>query len=132
MKPFNTLHGAVATLADTHYRPEIAVSAAADTPGRTALTALPTDPNWLASPVLSGGSARQATQVEPTTNQDNLEVRTAKDSIKDKLDSMSELGEAQSLRLQMAMDRVSKLMQTLSNILKKIADTASAVVSNLK
>jgi hypothetical protein len=39
--------------------------------------------------------------------------------MKNDLDSMSELGEAESLRLQMAMDRLSKLMSTLSNISKK-------------
>jgi hypothetical protein len=38
---------------------------------------------------------------------------------------MSELGETESLRLQMAMDRMSKMMSTLSNMLKKISCTAS-------
>jgi hypothetical protein len=37
-----------------------------------------------------------------------------------------------SLRLQRAMDRESKLMQTLSNILKKLQDTDSGIVQNLK
>jgi hypothetical protein len=48
------------------------------------------------------------------------------------LDSMSELGETESLRLQMAMDRISKFMSTLSNILKKMSDTASQITQNLK
>jgi hypothetical protein len=48
------------------------------------------------------------------------------------LDSISELGETESLRLQMAMDRISKLMSTLSNILKKMSDTASQITQNLK
>jgi ABC-type phosphate transport system auxiliary subunit len=48
------------------------------------------------------------------------------------LDSMSEMGEMESLRLQMAMDRMSKMMSTLSNIMKKIADTNSQIVQNLK
>lgn len=47
-------------------------------------------------------------------------------------DSMSELGEMESLTLQMAMDRLSKLMATLSNLMKKISDTASAITQNLK
>ena len=54
------------------------------------------------------------------------------DAIKQSLDSMSELGETESLRLQMAMDRMSKLMSTLSNILKKISDTSNSIVQNLK
>ena len=48
------------------------------------------------------------------------------------LDSLSELGEMESLRLQMAMDRLSKLLTTLSNLQKKIADTQASVISNLK
>lgn len=52
--------------------------------------------------------------------------------IKNDLDSMSEMGEMESLRLQMAMDRMSKLMSTLSNILKKISATQDAIVQNLK
>jgi hypothetical protein len=54
------------------------------------------------------------------------------DAIKQSLDSMSELGETESLRLQMAMDRMSKLMSTLSNILKKISDTQQSITQNLK
>ena len=49
-----------------------------------------------------------------------------------KLDSLSELGEMESLRLQMAMDRLTKMMSTLSNILKKTSDTAQNLVQNLK
>ena len=48
------------------------------------------------------------------------------------LDSMSEMGETESLRLQMVMDRMSKAMSTLSNVLKKQSDTASDIIGNLK
>jgi hypothetical protein len=54
------------------------------------------------------------------------------EDIKNKLDSLSELGEMESLRLQMAMDRKSKLMSTLSNLMKRWTDTASAITQNLK
>jgi hypothetical protein len=54
------------------------------------------------------------------------------DQMKNDLDSMSEMGEMESLRLQMAMDRLSKMMSTLSNLLKKISDTASQITQNLK
>ena len=53
-------------------------------------------------------------------------------AIKKDLDSLSELGETESLRLQMAMDRMSKMMSTLSNLLKKMSDTADAIEQNLK
>ena len=52
--------------------------------------------------------------------------------MKDKLDSKSELGETESLRLQMAMDRLSKMMQALSNVEKKIFDTQTNIIGNLK
>lgn len=52
--------------------------------------------------------------------------------LQDQLDSLSELSETESLRLQMAMDRVSKFMQTLSNLEKKTSDTDSAIVQNLQ
>lgn len=54
------------------------------------------------------------------------------DKLKNDLNSMSEMGEMESLRLQMAMDRMSKMMSTLSNILKKISKTADDIVQNLK
>jgi hypothetical protein len=40
--------------------------------------------------------------------------------------------ELESLRLQMAVDRQSKLLETLSNILKKISDTKRGIVDNIK
>ncbi len=60
------------------------------------------------------------------------EAKRSKRLGKDALDSLSELGEMESLRLQMAMDRLSKMMSTLSNILKKTADTAATITQNLK
>jgi hypothetical protein len=53
-------------------------------------------------------------------------------TLKQDFDPMSELGETESLRLQMVMGRMSKLMSTLSNILKKISGTAQSVTGNLK
>ena len=47
-------------------------------------------------------------------------------------DDLSELGEMESLRLQMAMDRMSKMMSTLSNLLKKTSETAQSITKNLK
>ena len=48
------------------------------------------------------------------------------------LESMSEMSEMNSLRLQMLMDRRSKAFETLSNVLEKSSDTASTITSNLK
>jgi hypothetical protein len=54
------------------------------------------------------------------------------EQLKDGLDSMSEMGEMDQLRLQMVMDRMSKAESTLSNLLKKINNTQSAIVQNIK
>ncbi len=51
---------------------------------------------------------------------------------KNNLDSLNDMGEMESLRLQMAMDRMSKSMSTLSNMLKKISDASSTITQNLK
>jgi len=60
------------------------------------------------------------------------QLRLVQYSLQGRIDSMSEMGEMESLRLQMAMDRLSKLMSTLSNLLKKSSDTSSGITQNLK
>jgi hypothetical protein len=47
-------------------------------------------------------------------------------------DAANELSEMESLRLQMYMDRESKLLATLSNVEKKISDTQDQMIQNLK
>ena len=59
-------------------------------------------------------------------------LRAIRDELKNGFDSMNEMGEMESLRMQMARDRMSKMMSTLSNLLKKMSDTSSAIISNLK
>jgi Arc/MetJ-type ribon-helix-helix transcriptional regulator len=59
-------------------------------------------------------------------------LESIRDELRDKLDSLSEMGEMESLRLQMMMDRYSKFMTTLSNIMKKISDTSQSITQNLK
>jgi hypothetical protein len=48
------------------------------------------------------------------------------------LDSLGGLSEELSLKLQILMDRRSKIIQTLSNILKKISQTSDSIISNIK
>jgi hypothetical protein len=49
-----------------------------------------------------------------------------------RLDRPGDMDELTQLRLQMAMDRQSKFMSTLSNLLKKQSDTSAAIVQNMK
>jgi hypothetical protein len=72
----------------------------------------------------------QKSRITIKPNQTDLDNQI--DQIKNDIDSMSEMGEMESLRLQMAMDRMSKMMSTLSNLLKKISDTAQSITQNLK
>jgi hypothetical protein len=48
------------------------------------------------------------------------------------LDGLNEMSEMTSLRLQLTMDRRSKIIQTLSNIMKKIGTTQETLVQNIK
>jgi Tfp pilus assembly protein PilP len=47
-------------------------------------------------------------------------------------DSVGDLGQIEQLRLQQVMDRRSKMAETLSNIMKKMSDTQSSIIGNLK
>ncbi|MFZ1135592.1 MAG: hypothetical protein WAN69_11625 [Candidatus Korobacteraceae bacterium] len=60
------------------------------------------------------------------------QLRCIQENLKSQLDSMNEMSEMTSMRLQMAMDRRSKLIETLSNIMKKISATGDTLVRNLK
>lgn len=50
----------------------------------------------------------------------------------DEMKSIGEMSEMTSLRLQMAMDRRSKIISTLSQMMKKISTTQDILVQNIK
>jgi hypothetical protein len=60
------------------------------------------------------------------------DLKQIQDGLKSQLDSMNEMSELTSLRLQMAMDRRSKFMEAVSNIMKKMNSTSDTLVENLK
>lgn len=60
------------------------------------------------------------------------ELQSIFDALTGQLDTLSEMSEMTSLRLQMAMDRRSKFVATLSNVMKKISTTQDGIVANLK
>lgn len=72
------------------------------------------------------------TDLHPGKITDLARLEAIQNDLKSRLDGMSELSEMTSLRLQMMMDRRSKFIATLSNIMKKISDTQAAIVQNLK
>jgi len=60
------------------------------------------------------------------------ELNGAQAALRAELGSISDMSETESLRLQMIMDRLSKLMSTLSNVLKQSADTQKTIIQNTK
>jgi ribosome assembly protein YihI (activator of Der GTPase) len=61
-----------------------------------------------------------------------IEAFEKANNLADKLDAMNEMSEMTSLWLQMMMDRRSKLISTLSNLMKKLSATQETIVQNLK
>jgi hypothetical protein len=59
-------------------------------------------------------------------------LESIREDLTGRLDGMSEMSEMTSLRLQMTMDRRSKFIETLSNIMKKISTTQETLTQNLK
>jgi hypothetical protein len=59
-------------------------------------------------------------------------LKSLLDNLQGNLDGMNEMSEMTSLRLQVTMDRRSKFIETLSNIMKKIGTTQETLVQNIK
>ena len=74
----------------------------------------------------------QLLQLQDSVTKSKTEIDLLVNEYKDKMDSMSEMSEMESLRLQMAMDRINKMISNLSNIKKKISDTRQSITQNLK
>ncbi len=83
-------------------------------------------------PKAPGGVRFVSADLHPGRLRRSAELDAVVDEMKGRLDGMSEMGEMESLRLQMAMDRLSKMMTTLSNLLKKASETASGITQNIK
>lgn len=83
----------------------------------------------VAQPRVAQNVARVAIQPVPVPKPE-FDTRLA--VARNNLDSLNEMGDMESLRLQMAMDRMSKFMSMLSNLLKKVSDTGSTITQNLK
>ncbi|MCX6895860.1 MAG: hypothetical protein NTZ16_10260 [Verrucomicrobia bacterium] len=85
------------------------------------------------------GIKAAARQEAAGTASTNLQIRAHAINVKPSArasaaqpDSMGDMSEEQQLRLQMAMDRRAKVEEILSNVMKKMSDTQSNIVGNLK
>jgi hypothetical protein len=59
-------------------------------------------------------------------------LESLQSDIQSNLDGMNGISEEISIRLQLAMDRRSKIIQTLSNLMKKLSTTQETLVQNIK
>jgi hypothetical protein len=69
---------------------------------------------------------------EAHTSADSDAVRAAKDLARDFLRNTTEISDLMQLQLQTMMDRRSKMLEMISNLLKKQSDTAACILKNLK
>ena len=76
---------------------------------------------------ISGGSNNSAVGTAASVVGGSHESALSDDSV-----SLGELSELESLRLQMAMDRLSKFEATLSNILQSISDIETRIIANMQ
>ncbi len=80
--------------------------------------------------MLGGGEALEGEPGARTGSAEDFGLEQQR--LQDELDSMSEMGELQQMRLQMAMDRRAKLLETLSNVMKKMSQTKETLSANQK
>jgi glycine cleavage system H lipoate-binding protein len=77
-------------------------------------------------------ASQKGPRLQVRANPTFADLKVVQNDIKSKLDSMSEMGETESLRLQMVMDRRSRFLDALSNLMKKTSDTSDSVIRNIK
>ena len=73
-----------------------------------------------------------AKPVAPSVRVSSISMSAVQTRITPQLDSLNDIHQMESLRLQMSMDRLSKLMAALSNLLKKSSDTQQGIIQNIK
>jgi hypothetical protein len=82
------------------------------------------------SPVLK--RVRTRTPFVPRETVNIGQLRNLANDLKNDLDSLDEMSEITLQRLNLTMDRRSKFISTLSNIMKKISTTQDTIIQNLK
>lgn len=85
------------------------------------------------STLVSYQNQMQTVETQVQAAQMSLQIlKTMQQNVQANLAGMSDMSDKTQMQLQMAMDRRSKLMETLSNILKTMSDTQNTIVQNLK
>lgn len=76
--------------------------------------------------------AQQANAELQNVLQEQQQLRGRISELRGTLDGMNKMSEMTSLRLEMTIDRRSKFIETLSNLMKKTATTADELAQNIK
>ena len=84
------------------------------------------------SPACEAGVLMVATDLHPGKIRTPAQLEAIHEALEGRLDSLSEMSSVQALRLQMAMDRRSKMLEALSNIMKKMSNTSDTINQNTK
>jgi hypothetical protein len=90
------------------------------------------------NPTLKAKQDTRLKEIDFNTAQLDVKINEAKklndeiERIKKELDKMGDMDESQFLKLQMYMERVSKMMTTLSNMQKKMSAVTGSIIQNMK
>ncbi len=77
-------------------------------------------------------SVRQPDRIEGLKEMTLGQLASVIESWESKKDTMSDLSQEMSLKIQLYQERLSKFMSTLTNMMKKMSETSSGIVNNLK
>ena len=77
-------------------------------------------------------NVKRTNNIPSTREISQVEIDNMRTGLIESRDSLSGIGEERQLRLQILMDRRSKLLTTLSNLMKKISQTQDNIIANLK
>jgi hypothetical protein len=81
------------------------------------------------SPAMANADAPSSSKPSTITP---AQLKSIQQNLQSQLDAMNEMSEMTSMRLQMGMDRRSKFVEALSNVMKKIDSTQETIVQNMK
>jgi hypothetical protein len=101
----------------------------------TAFAQTPSSTVQKSSPARTAPLAPKPSVIDPqiaAKRKELADIDAQLDRLKNKKDSLSELGEDRQLRTQALMERRSKVAQQISELMKKSSDTQSSITSNLK
>jgi hypothetical protein len=124
--------GLILAIAAAPVQPAVAVSPAPVRPPVAGMMLETRDQRIADARALLNQAERARMLYRPGATSGQLSKAELEASIAETRDSLSDMGEMNQVQLQTAMDRLSKAMAVLSNVLKKYKDTSDAIVKNIR